>query len=396
MTINTKKITDLINSFFLITIGWLIVVPLSLLVRKQKGLFVVIGRTGNNFADNTKYFYLYLQKNHPKNKSYFISDTKNFNDKVPGFVKHPSLKSIFLLMRAEFIVIDYSAWYLNFKYHLSIKAKKIQLWHGIGSKRIELSTDQFTQSKFSRFRIIFGALRGQIIRYDLLSSTSDYYSENLYRDSLKFKEIKEFGQPRNDVLFREPVNGDLIGTDTKIMSKLISAKNTANTKIVLYTPTYRATLSNDIIEYKKLNHFAKEHNIIVVVKHHVLAVFDEIPKMSNIFNYDKRKDIYPLMSVSDVMITDYSSIYLDYILLNKPIIYYIPDFDEYKKADTSLRDDFFEITPGEKCKNQDELQNELLINKDRFADEREQILNLSYKYIDGDASERIYDYLTKK
>jgi CDP-glycerol glycerophosphotransferase (TagB/SpsB family) len=61
-----------------------------------------------------------------------------------------------------------------------------------------------------------------------------------------------------------------------------------------------------------------------------------------------------------------------------------------------LRDDFFEITPGEKCKNQDELQNELLINKDRFADEREQILNLSYKYIDGDASERIYKFLLQE
>jgi len=243
-----NKILEYINSFFLIVVGWIIVVPISFLIPRKKGLFAVVGRTGNNFADNTKYFYLFLQKNHPKNKSFFISDTKAFGDEVPGLVKHHSFKSAIILMRAEYVVLDYSAWYLNFKYYLSIKAKKIQLWHGIGSKRIEMSTDIFTKSKFGVLRKVFGALRGQIIKYSLLSSTSEYYSTNLYKGSLWFKEIKEFGQPRNDVLFRTPDNADLIGADSKVIVKLKEKKRNNNTIIVLFTPTYRATLSNDIIE----------------------------------------------------------------------------------------------------------------------------------------------------
>lgn len=395
-----NKVLEIINSLFLIIVGWLFVVPLSLLVPKKKGLFVVVGRTGNNFADNTKYFYLFLQKNYPNDKSHFISDTKAFGNDVPGFVKHPSCKSIITLMRAEFVILDYSAWYLNFKYHLSIKAKKVQLWHGIGSKRIEMSTDIFTKSKFGKFRILYGGLRGQIIKYHLISSTSEYYTKNLYQDAFKYKEIRNLGQPRNDVLFRTPEEHDLIGADSEVIAKLKHKKRTENTKIVLFTPTYRASLSNDIIDYDRLNTFAKKHNISIVIKHHVLAEFTAIPNMSNIFVYDKRKDIYPLMSIGDAMITDYSSIYLDYLLLDKPIIFYIPDFAEYKNADTSLRDDYIDITPGTKCKTQEELHktlfDELINNKDNYKEKREDILKFSYKYVDGNSSKRIYDYLIKE
>lgn len=399
MLFKNKNISEHINSLFLIIVGWLIVVPISFLIPKKKGLFAVVGRTGNKFADNTKYFYLFLQNNHPKNKSFFISDTKSFNDDVPGFIKHPSFKSIAILMRAEYVILDYSAWYLNFKYHLSIKAKKIQLWHGIGSKRIEMSTDIFTKSRLGGLRKIYGALRGQIIKYSLLLSTSEYYSKNLYKGSLWFKEIKEFGQPRNDVLFRMPEEADLIGADSEVIIRLKEKKKNDNTIIVLFTPTYRATLSNDIIDYNRLNTFAKKHNISIVIKHHVLAVFTDIPNMSNIFVYNKRKDIYPIMSISDAMITDYSSIYLDYLLLNKPIVFYIPDFMEYKKADTSLRDDYLEITPGTKCESQEELQKtlieELIDKKDNYKKERENVLEFSYKYVDGNSSNRIYEYLIK-
>ncbi len=395
-----KNIIDLFNSLFLIVVGWVIVVPISFLIPKKKGLFAVVGRTGNNFADNTKYFYLFLQNNHPKNKSFFISDTKSFNDDVPGLIKHPSFKSMITLMRAEYVILDYSAWYLNFKYHLSIKAKKIQLWHGIGSKRIEMSTDIFTKSKLGGLRKIYGALRGQIIKFNLLSSTSEYYSKNLYKGSLWFKEIKEFGQPRNDVLFRTPKEADLIGADSAVIAKLKQKQKNDNTIIVLFTPTYRATLSNDIIDYIRLNTFAQKHNISIVIKHHVLANFKAIPNMSNIFVYDKRKDIYPIMSISDAMITDYSSIYLDYLLLNKPVIFYIPDFVEYKKADTSLRDDYIDITPGTKCESQEELHKtlieELVDKRDNYKKEREDVLEFSYKYVDGNSSKRIYEYLIKR
>ncbi len=49
-----KNIIDLFNSLFLIVVGWIIVVPISFLIPKKKGLFAVVGRTGNNFADNVK------------------------------------------------------------------------------------------------------------------------------------------------------------------------------------------------------------------------------------------------------------------------------------------------------------------------------------------------------
>lgn len=394
------KLKERINSTLLIIIGWLIVFPLSLFFRRKKGLFVTIGRTGNGFVDNTKYFHLYLLQNHDNKKVFYISDTKNIDKTIPNYVKHPSLKSILILLKAEYVIIDYSLWFVNFKYHLSVKAKKIQLWHGIGSKKIELATDTFTKSKFKSIKILYGILRGQLSKYLLISSTSDYYTQNLYKDAFRYKEIKPLGQPRNDVLFREPSDYDLIGTDRAIINKIRKEKKNNGTKIILYTPTYRKYLNINIINLNKLNSFAKKNNFIFVIKHHVLTKNINFTNMENVLLYNKSKDIYPLMAISDLMITDYSSIYLDYIILNKPIIFYIPDYNDYKNFDTSLRDDFMKITPGEKCRKQEELQNtitEELINlKDRYKTKREEIANLSYKYIDGFSSERIYKYIYSK
>ncbi len=392
------KLKERINSILLIIIGWLIVFPVSLFFRRKKGLFVTIGRTGNGFVDNTKYFHLYLLKNHDKNKAFYISDTKNLENKIPNYIKHPSFKSIYLLMRAEFVVVDYSMWYTKFKYHLSVRAKKIQLWHGIGSKKIELATDTFTKSKFKNIKILYGILRGQLCKYFLISSTSDYYTNNAFKDAFRYKKIEDLGQPRNDVLFRKPSDFDLIGTDEIIINKIIEAKNNNGTKIILYTPTYRKILDINVLDFDSLNYFAKKNNIIFVIKHHILTKNITLSNKSNILLYNKTKDIYPLMSMSDMMITDYSSIYLDFIILNKPIIFYISDFEEYNKFDTQLRGDFMDITPGEKCRNQEDLYKEVIEelknDKDTYRIKRERITQLSYKDIDGEASERIFKYLT--
>jgi len=393
-------VLERINSVFLIVFGWLVVVPVALLFPKKKGLIISIGREGNDFTDNVKYFHSYLIKNQDKKNSFYLAETDAVSEQVPNIVHHPSIKSCLLLLRADVVVIDTSDWFYRFKYHLAIKARIVQLWHGVGSKKIELATKTFTESRFRKLAIFYGILRGQFSKYHFISSTSEYYSNHLYKDAFRYKSIKEFGQPRNDVLFRKPDELDLIGTDKDVLTNLIRRKESDGVKLVLFTPTFRHKLDMNLLDLKMLDQFALDSNFVFVIKHHLLTTVNVSQKYDNIVYYNKYKDIYPLMSISDAMITDYSSIYLDYLLLDKPIIFYVPDFEEYKNADTSLRDDFLDIAPGTKCNNQEKLHNALLeevVNKkDSNKEMRESVLRLSYKYADGDASKRIYEYLTIK
>lgn len=391
------KIKNIILSSLSIIPGWIIIIPLSFLFKKRKGLTIVIGRDSHHFSDNTKYYYNFLARNYPKDSFFLYEKTNKYTNEIPNSIHYPSLNSIHLLLIAEFIVIDTSTWYKHFKPYFSFKAKKIQLWHGIGSKKIEMATKLFTISKLKNLRKLYGILRGQLVKYKLVSSTSDYYTEHLYKNAFRYKEILPLGQPRNDIFFRTPDKFDLINTDKNIINNLIRKKTKENIRIVLYTPTFRKNTSLNLIDLKSLNVFAIENKIIFVFKYHVLSEEINLSDYSNIYQYNKQKDIYPLMSISDLMITDYSSIYLDYIIQNKPILFFTPDFEDYKTSDTILREDFLEITPGIKCYTQNELhkaiRKELNVANPEYEIQRKQILDLSYKFIDGNSSRRIYDFL---
>ncbi len=375
-----------------IVFGWLLVAPVSLLVPRKKGLYILIGRDAAYYSDNTKYFNNFLL-NQSYQKAYFLFDTKNATTQaVPNAVFYPSWRAVLLLMRADYLIVDTSTWFYNFKSFFTIKAAKIQLWHGVSSKKIELDTDQFTKSKWRFFRKLYGILRGQIVRYQLIASTSDYYSEYLYKKAFHHKSILPIGQSRNDIFFRELNESDYINTDKDLLDRIIKQAKADGSKIVLYTPTYRSHLSMDFIDFERMNQFCQDNKLLLVLKYHILSSVSDTESLSNVFIYDKHKDVYPLMKLCDVMITDYSSIYIDYLLTKRPVIFFIPDFEEYQTHEVGLRADFYETAPGEKCKNQNELEIALTKGvkaKDGYEDARERILNLSYTYQDGSASERL-------
>ena len=395
------------NSFFkrmllniIIVIGWLLVVPISLFIPRKKGLIVSIGREGRYFLENVKYFFLFATKK--KKNIYFLTENNEvynrLKSKLPNIIKYPTLESIFLLMRAEYVVIDNTFWFRNFKFYLSIKAKKVQLWHGIGSKKINLSNPRLQNSKFKRFKILKGILTGELSKFYLFVSTSKYYNKH-FKNSFRLKQIKEFGYPRNDVLFRALDKFDLLEVDNKLYSFLINKKENGY-KVILYTPTFR-DFGGDIFldnnsDVNRLNKYAIDNKFIFIIKFHPLTKVD-ISNKSNVFVYDKYKDIYPILRLSDLMITDYSSIYLDFIILNRPIVFYIYDYEKYTSTDRDLRADFLKITPGDKCKSEEELFytiKEILINKiDKFKSERKQILEMSYENIDDKSAERILNFI---
>ena len=131
---------------------------------------------------------------------------------------------------------------------------------------------------------------------------------------------------------------------------------------------------------------------------------EQIPEgqHANIINYNATADIYPALNLFDALITDYSSIYFDYLLLDRPVIFYPYDYDNYIRNDRSLLFDYKQMAPGHICMSQDEIEAALLqIADDPYKQKRHEVLELVFNHKDDMASSRLWqvlrdDYILKK
>lgn len=211
------------------------------------------------------------------------------------------------------------------------------------------------------------------------------------------------GQPRNDKLFK--------GCDKKIF-KILDIDPRAYEKIVLFAPTFRKLeYDGRIISYKfnlpdfnreRFQDFLEEHNILLLVKFHPVEEKEATKYFKDLRNVKLIKtetlqenliDLYNILPCIDILITDYSSIYFDFLLLDRPIIFITTDLKEYKKKRGFILEPFEFWTPGPKVKNFDKLLKELektIKNPNYYQEERKLINDLVNYYKDNKSTERVY------
>lgn len=198
------------------------------------------------------------------------------------------------------------------------------------------------------------------------------YAKEKYKEAFKlvfnseddYKKIHLLGQPRCDIfssLYKFPL--DLFTN----IEELNNYKKKYNF-IISWLPTHRKGQNKNILNLIEesnlnlsgLNSFCKSNNILFIIKPHFL----EINIIQNITqNFDnivinKDTDPYPLLKYTDILITDYSSVYFDFLLTNKPIIFTPFDLKEYIKY-TNFYESYEHMTPGIKCFTWDEVINEI-------------------------------------
>lgn len=218
--------------------------------------------------------------------------------------------------------------------------------------------------------------------------------------------MKEFNCNKSNVVINgEPVNDDLL-------NRRVTYNLGNYSKIGLWAPTFRQSdyLGYDDSEegllpafdendYEELNENLKTHNFMLIVKLHPCQNVDnkEILHFSNLNIYSHKEfvehgyDLYSLLSQVDFLLGDYSSVSLQYLLLDRPQAFVIPDIDEYKQKRGFAFDDPLEYMPGVKVFNKNDLYNffdELDSNVDRFAEERKRVKNIIYKYQDSNNCKR--------
>lgn len=391
-------------------IGWLFFIPLSYIIPKKKNIIVFIGRMEGMLIGNVKYLFLHLQRTNPKNINYYFLTIHNDiykefqKNSIPTLIypditnlniSFRSIYTIFLLLRASVIVVDNLLWISHLRYHILYNSKIIQLWHGMPLKKIELQAYRSS---------IYDKIIGRYPNYDMVLSPSEFNTINSFSVAFNSKVIIEDGYPTNDVLFRNPDKWDLMGTDLVSYQQILDYIDNGY-KTILYAPTFRDTdgdaLQDNVIDPVELNNFAKDNKLVFIFKFHPYPSYDyNIDNLDFLISYDNHKDIYPLLNKVDLLLTDYSSIYFDFLLISKPIVFFPYDFDKYINKDRELIYDYSSMTPGPKCYSQEELQSEihniLIKGKDDYSEQRKTLLKLAFKYKDGKASERIWNLLEKE
>jgi len=325
------------------------------------------------------------------------------------------VKGFLYTLKAGVIIISHNLFDVN-PYVIGKDTIIVQFWHGSPLKKLGFDDKiNYEYNKKSltgilpyimKIRSIISNLRfpdpiiPYMANYNVLIIPSEEAKVKYGRAfGIKKENIFITGYPRNDVFF----NNDWIPAKYK----LTNMKDTLGIKhdfeyFILYLPTYRdrGGIQKIFEEYdfdlSKIDEFLKRINAIMVIKLHYMdrkLIRESFPYHSKrifILSDKEMPDVYPILKECNILITDYSSVYFDYLLLNKPIIFAPFDIEEYMKNDREFYYDYEAVTPGPKAKNWIELMAHIeeIIKNDKWERERAKISATFNKFKDGKSSER--------
>lgn len=288
-------------------------------------------------------------------------------------------------------------------YHSSPQKINIELWHGFPLKG--MATMDYEESISSE----------SIHRYwsnvDLIMSYSPLY--NTLLNSCMGARINQYrvtGMPRNDALF-----------DTGAKRRLLKLfPEISDQKVAFFLPTFRQSLVNpdksegikkfdnlfgfDQFDSLHFSEFLNTHNLSFIIKLHPFEerfFIDNKNKWENQGIYfltnqmlqAEEIDLYEILGAADLLLTDYSSVYFDYLLLDRPIIFLPVDLDSYRSARGLLLEPYDLWTPGPKAVCQEEMEQAIsksLTDLNWYATERETILRMTHTYKDNGSAKRVW------
>jgi CDP-glycerol glycerophosphotransferase (TagB/SpsB family) len=346
------------------------------------------------FADNSKYFFLYLQNEQSDITSVWLAKDRKLasilhQNGYRSYYQH-SLLGIYYALRAKYTIVDAHISLTNWKF--SNGSNIIQLWHGKGMKK-----SGHTQSRFNNRSQFLNP--NQNTKYFKIVATSPKTAELIAETfSQPPTDVIVTGQPRTDVFF-DSINGSNIDTNVTLQRIVMGAKEHSDKKLILYAPTFRPDGSNPLDQIEdslhEFNSLLKEKNwFLLLCLHPKFASKQntETHNLSHIMSIEPGFDLYPHLKDIDILITDYSNIYIDFLLLDKELVFFTFDKDWYAQ-ETGLYDDFEELTPGPHVTDFDQLLIALQ-TKDAYKEQRERVRKTLFDHQDGFSAKRVFDELT--
>jgi CDP-glycerol glycerophosphotransferase (TagB/SpsB family) len=402
----SKKILDGIKYWsqaLLIPIYWL-----SFLTPRDKKIWIFGSTFGNRFADNPKYLYLYTNQYRKKDiRAIWISRNKQvvhfLNENQYEAYYYHSLKGIYYCLRGSVYIFDnYSK---DISFWQSGGAVKVNLWHGVGNKKINYDNKfdkvRHPKNNWDKFRTYLRRMSDEKPSHYILA-TSERMSE-IFAGAFQVDKshlITE-GYPRNDVLLNSNISNIYTRLEEDNLKRIFELKKSG--KIIdFYMPTFRDSEIEflKIMNLNEFNRFLVENHIVFVTKLHpkskLKQAFKELD-YSNIINLEAEIDPYVFLKYADILTTDYSSIYSDYMLLNRPVVAFQYDYDVYSINTREGYFDFDEYMPEVKAKNMHELMQttKQVLQEDMCREKREKSREMMFSSCDGNACENIINRIMK-
>jgi CDP-glycerol glycerophosphotransferase (TagB/SpsB family) len=222
-------------------------------------------------------------------------------------------------------------------YCLSGNATIVNLWHGVGLKRCEFNiTNGALAERYVKQTFKERFYHPESFRKPDYLLTSTPFQTRMFASAFRVPVDKclELGYPRNAILTKskEYVRRFVERYEPKTTLDLIDNIKQYS-KVYVYMPTWRDSQKNVFAQHmdlRKLSQVLAAQNAVLLLKPHPNTVVDSIYQADNLILLDRTIDIYGVLPFTDVLITDYSSILYDYLLIpNKQVILYLYDYDEY-------------------------------------------------------------------
>lgn len=336
-------------------------------VPKQKNLWVFSGFRHANYMDNCMYFYEYIVENHPEIQAVWLTTANAVYNRLKAEGKPvermDSKKGRALFAKAEvavtdhFVMSDFSPYY-----GFNDKTKVVQLWHGVGFKSMGdangvRNTDQ----------------RGVQYSNDIIASDKDtvlvrlvkrikYFFLAPFRE--RFEQYFLFvcpGQERIDMIANvwhvAPENCFMAGHPRDL--PVYSAKRQESPVKIMYAPTYRFNFQRETAMVQEFLDAAPQVQALMeeingefylrmhphTWRNYRSKIMRTLEKYDRIFLHDE-KDVYQEIGTFSIVISDYSSIALDFALLDRPVIFHGADYAWFVENEAGFNLDFPGVIPG--------------------------------------------------
>jgi CDP-glycerol glycerophosphotransferase len=343
-------------------------------------------------------------------------DTKDFDlEDINNttIVKLHTLKGLFLLSRCKVLFLthsismDFSIRYGN-KLFSIVKPKLssrviINLWHGVPIKRLLALTNENVQKTTNR--VSFN--RKERGYYDglITSSDIDSYAMATMFHPIKYENVWLTGLPRNDFLLQDENKlPKYLKSDVEKLKSLKKEK-----RLILYAPTYRQTHILDSASYYQFSKAEMDSLRDLLLKHNAILGFrmHYFKNSESLFNFkdyvddevffdlghENIKEIAAVVRASDMVVTDYSSVYIDAMFLDKPVFSFAYDLEDYIQNQDGLLYDIELAFPSEintEFKSllislDDELKNKMQTSSISYAKTKK----MFFKYTDSQNAKRL-------
>ncbi|MFD2922548.1 CDP-glycerol glycerophosphotransferase family protein [Halobacillus naozhouensis] len=354
---------------------------------------------GKQFSDNPRAIYEYLSREYKDYTLIWAADRRyinKFKNYDIRFVKRLSLRWLYLMSRAKI-------WVVNSRMPLwMIKPSRtiyLQTWHGTPLKKlgVDIENVQMPGTDTERYRRNFVY---EASKWDYLVSPN-LYSTKIFKNAFKYEgRIIETGYPRNDYLYTNNNSEEIFYLKEKLGIPI-------EKRVILYAPTWRDDQFYEKGRYKfnlqldlsKMKKELGENYVILLRMHYLVAENIDLSDLGDfVLDVSSYEDIRELYLVSDILITDYSSVFFDYANLKRPMIFFTYDLDDYRDRLRGFYFDFEKEAPGPLLNTTSSIVKEIIKienNGHQFSEKEKSFYSRFCKLEQGISSKRVMDFLLR-